>query len=127
MECAQIKVTGGGSGTPGPLAKIPGIYKTTDAGIAYNKWTNNPAPYTMPGPQVWAAGSSSGGGNSAPAPEAAPAPAEEAAPSNPPASGAPAAGGAALWAQCGGNGFSGPSTCAQGTCKEVNSWYSQCQ
>ena len=33
---------------------------------------------------------------------------------------------AALWAQCGGNGFSGPKCCAQGTCKASNEWYSQC-
>lgn len=31
------------------------------------------------------------------------------------------------WAQCGGTGFSGPSTCVSGhTCTVVNPWYSQC-
>jgi len=34
--------------------------------------------------------------------------------------------GQALWGQCGGNGYSGPTTCAQGTCKKSNDWYSQC-
>jgi len=33
---------------------------------------------------------------------------------------------AALYAQCGGQGFSGPSCCAAGTCKFSNTWYSQC-
>ncbi|EAQ85642.1 hypothetical protein CHGG_06895 [Chaetomium globosum CBS 148.51] len=53
MECAQLKITGPGGGTPGPLAKIPGIYKASDPGIAYDKWKSNPAPYQMPGPAVW--------------------------------------------------------------------------
>ena len=41
---------------------------------------------------------------------------------------APATGGsgAALYAQCGGNGFSGASSCAEGTCKKQNDYYSQC-
>lgn len=34
--------------------------------------------------------------------------------------------GAALYGQCGGNGFTGPTTCAQGTCKKQNDYYSQC-
>ncbi|KAK8068471.1 hypothetical protein PG996_007583 [Apiospora saccharicola] len=53
MECAQLKIEGPGGGSPAPLAKIPGIYKANDPGIAYNKWTSNPAPYVMPGPKVW--------------------------------------------------------------------------
>lgn len=53
ITCAQLKISGPGGGTPGPLVKIPGIYKANDPGIAYNKWTSNPAPYKMPGPAVW--------------------------------------------------------------------------
>ena len=53
MTCAQLKIEGPGGGTPAPLVKIPGIYKKQDPGIAYNKWTSNPAPYVMPGPAVW--------------------------------------------------------------------------
>ncbi|ORX48151.1 concanavalin A-like lectin/glucanase [Piromyces finnis] len=34
---------------------------------------------------------------------------------------------AGLWAQCGGVGFNGPSCCSQGTCKQINQYYSQCQ
>jgi len=33
---------------------------------------------------------------------------------------------AALYAQCGGQGYSGPTCCSQGTCKYSNQWYSQC-
>ncbi|GAB1321097.1 Cellulose-growth-specific protein [Madurella fahalii] len=53
ITCAQLKINGPGGGTPGPLVKIPGIYNANDPGIAYNKWTGNPAPYKMPGPAVW--------------------------------------------------------------------------
>ncbi|KAF3914851.1 6-phosphogluconolactonase [Dactylellina cionopaga] len=31
-----------------------------------------------------------------------------------------------VWGQCGGNGWTGPTTCAQGTCTVLNPWYSQC-
>ncbi|KAL2269661.1 hypothetical protein VTJ83DRAFT_1845 [Remersonia thermophila] len=53
ITCAQLKVEGPGGGNPNPLVKIPGIYQANHPGIAYNKWTNNPAPYVMPGPRVW--------------------------------------------------------------------------
>jgi len=53
ITCAQLKIDGPGGGDPSPLVKIPGIYKAQDPGIAYNKWTSNPAPYVMPGPKVW--------------------------------------------------------------------------
>ncbi|KAH7107775.1 glycoside hydrolase [Auriculariales sp. MPI-PUGE-AT-0066] len=31
-----------------------------------------------------------------------------------------------LWGQCGGQGYSGPTCCQQGSCKVLNQWYSQC-
>ncbi|KAJ3051567.1 hypothetical protein HK097_007428 [Rhizophlyctis rosea] len=34
--------------------------------------------------------------------------------------------GAPLYGQCGGQGWAGPTTCAQGSCKFSNQWYSQC-
>jgi hypothetical protein len=33
LSCAQITVTGGGSGTPSPLVSFPGAYSATDPGI----------------------------------------------------------------------------------------------
>ncbi|EJD47900.1 hypothetical protein AURDEDRAFT_162872 [Auricularia subglabra TFB-10046 SS5] len=33
---------------------------------------------------------------------------------------------AALWGQCGGQGWTGATCCASGTCKAQNQWYSQC-
>lgn len=32
----------------------------------------------------------------------------------------------ARWGQCGGKGYTGPTTCASGECKFQNEWYSQC-
>jgi len=54
IQCLQLKINGPGGGNPSPLVQIPGgLYKETDPGIRYNKWTGNPAPYVMPGPKVW--------------------------------------------------------------------------
>lgn len=33
ISCAQINVVGGGSGTPGPLVSIPGVYTGNEPGI----------------------------------------------------------------------------------------------
>ncbi len=32
----------------------------------------------------------------------------------------------AMWGQCGGQGWTGPTCCSSGTCKYSNAWYSQC-
>ncbi|KAI1758419.1 heavy metal translocating P-type ATPase [Xylaria castorea] len=52
LSCAQVEVTGGGAGTPGPLVAFPGAYKATDPGL---RWSYYPIPtsYTAPGPAVW--------------------------------------------------------------------------
>jgi hypothetical protein len=52
ISCAQVTVTGGGNGTPGPLVAFPGAYKANDPGLI---WPNSPArtSYTAPGPAVW--------------------------------------------------------------------------
>ncbi|KAK8023654.1 hypothetical protein PG993_011720 [Apiospora rasikravindrae] len=155
MECAQLKIEGPGGGAPAPLVKIPGIYSANDPGIAYNKWTGSPAAYVMPGPKVWGGGASSGGGNSGNSGnsgnnnngagagasaepstpstainDAAPTGGSGAAPSAPPSTGGGGAGGsgetAQMFGQCGGSGWSGPTACAQGACKAVNQYYSQC-
>ena len=44
-------------------------------------------------------------------------------PSNPSGGGSGAT--AALYGQCGGSGWTGPTTCASGTCKASNQWYSK--
>jgi len=51
MECAQIRVTGGGSKTPSTV-NIPGAYKGSDPGITYNLYSGQ-TTYTIPGPAVF--------------------------------------------------------------------------
>ncbi|TFY73384.1 hypothetical protein EWM64_g10628 [Hericium alpestre] len=50
LSCGQINVTGGGSGTPGPLVAIPGVYTGYEPGILININYPIPANYTQPGP-----------------------------------------------------------------------------
>ncbi|KAK0709388.1 glycosyl hydrolase family 61-domain-containing protein [Lasiosphaeria miniovina] len=52
VSCAQVKVAGGGSTTPGPTVKIPGAFKATDPGYTANIY-NNFKSYTVPGPSVF--------------------------------------------------------------------------
>jgi len=53
ISCGQVSVTGGGSGTPGPLVAFPGAYTGYEPGILID--INYPIPknYTQPGPAVW--------------------------------------------------------------------------
>ncbi|KAL6710440.1 hypothetical protein ACN47E_008488 [Coniothyrium glycines] len=51
ISCAQIKVTGSGSGRPSPVVKIPGHVKSTDSGYTANIY-NNFKSYVVPGPAV---------------------------------------------------------------------------
>ena len=51
ISCAQITVTGGGSGTPGPLVSIPGFITGTEPGYVVNIYTDF-TNYTVPGPAV---------------------------------------------------------------------------
>ena len=136
VSCMQIKVTGGGSGTPGPTVKFPGAYKATDAYANFSIYNGRKA-FPMPGPKVWSSGSAGGASAGTPAKEEAAPPAAATtlatavapAPAAPTAAApAPATGGAvAKYAQCGGKGFTGATGCASGsTCKAANEWYSQC-
>ncbi|PVH93550.1 carbohydrate-binding module family 1 protein [Periconia macrospinosa] len=145
VGCAQIKVTGGGSGTPGPTVKFPGAYKSTDDYANFSIYNGFKA-FKIPGPAVWTGGSSGGGAavadeETTPAPAApsasapaasAPAASAPAASAAPPAaapaapSQAPDAGCAALYGQCGGKNFKGAVCCSAGACKAFNPYYSQC-
>lgn len=55
LSCSQVKITGGGSGSPAPLAALPGAYKSNDPGILVDlgKYTTNPDGYMPPGPALW--------------------------------------------------------------------------
>jgi hypothetical protein len=130
IECAQISVTGGGSGVPGPLVAIPGAFHDTDPGYTvniYNAFTS----YTVPGPAVWTGGNSGGGGGVTTPPATTTTTTTKAqtttAPPTQQTSTTPPTGtGSPLYGQCGGTGWTGPTTCASGTCKVTNEWYSQC-
>ncbi|GJJ11149.1 hypothetical protein Clacol_005380 [Clathrus columnatus] len=57
-ECAQLTITGGGSGTPGPTVKFPGGYSATDPSIdidVYSQGNQDNSTYPIPGPPVWPA------------------------------------------------------------------------
>ncbi|KAK7756311.1 hypothetical protein SLS62_001537 [Diatrype stigma] len=53
LACSQIRITGGGSGTPGPLVAFPGAYKTDDPGILVDLYRLQDGVYVPPGPEVW--------------------------------------------------------------------------
>ncbi|KAI0762086.1 glycoside hydrolase [Trametes elegans] len=55
-ECAQLKITGGGSAQPSGsyLVKFPGAYKMSDPGIDIDVYSQTGVTtYTIPGPAVW--------------------------------------------------------------------------
>ncbi|KAH7304765.1 glycoside hydrolase, partial [Stachybotrys elegans] len=51
-SCAQIRVTGNGSGTPGPMVKFPGAYGVQDESWNFSVWGNN-HNFPFPQPAVW--------------------------------------------------------------------------
>jgi lytic cellulose monooxygenase (C1-hydroxylating) len=110
MECAQIRVTGSGTNTGSNFVSFPGAYSSSHPGILINiydgtKPNNGGRPYSIPGPAVLTC--SGGGGGT---------------PTNPPPTGVS---GAPLYGQRGGIGWSGSTTCAEGTCKATNEYYSK--
>ncbi|KAF8153816.1 glycoside hydrolase [Crassisporium funariophilum] len=52
ISCAQIKVTGGGSGNPAKVS-IPGYVPANDPGLTVNIYNPVPTSYTVPGPRPW--------------------------------------------------------------------------
>lgn len=58
LSCAQVKVVGGGNGTPGPTVEFPGAYKKNDPSFNFSIW-NGYKDYPMPGPEVWTGSGSS--------------------------------------------------------------------
>ena len=121
ISCAQIKVTGGGSTSPSNTVKIPGFIKESDPGYTANIYSNFNS-YTVPGPSVF---SCSGGGNnnSPPLPTTTLVTRTTTAPepTNAPGNGGGCS--AAKFAQCGGIGFTGCTSCAAGsTCSKTNDW-----
>jgi cellulase len=124
MECAQIRISGSGTNTGSGFVSFPGAYKANDPGVQVSIYDNAGQPYmggktyVIPGPAPVTCAAGQEGGSSGDS-GSAPVPAPEQ-----PAPEAPA--GAGLYAQCGGSTWTGPTTCAQGTCKASNEHYSQC-
>lgn len=119
-SCAQIRVTGGtGSESPSTVS-IPGVYSSGDPGIKVSIYNNQGSPYPgsyqIPGPRPFVCSGNPTNPNPTPTsstPE----------PTNPPTSG----GTVAQWAQCGGIGYSGATTCVSPfKCNKINDYYSQC-
>ncbi|GLB37461.1 putative glycosyl hydrolase family 61 [Lyophyllum shimeji] len=55
-ECAQLKLTGGGSSSPSGsyLVQFPGAYKASDPGVTIDIYSQpTVTTYTIPGPPVW--------------------------------------------------------------------------
>ncbi|KAK2760370.1 hypothetical protein FQN54_002440 [Arachnomyces sp. PD_36] len=52
LACAQLTVTGGGSGSPSPLVAFPGAYSMDDPGLTADIYGGS-GPYEYPGPAVW--------------------------------------------------------------------------
>jgi hypothetical protein len=53
LGCAQISVSGSGTGVPSPTVKFPGAYKGNEPGILINIYWPPPQSYTPPGPATW--------------------------------------------------------------------------
>jgi hypothetical protein len=108
VGCMQVKVTGGGNGSPGPMVRFPGTYRDNQPYATISVY-NGHRQFTIPGPPVWR-----GGGSSTNPPPTSP----------PPNNGGGSC--SAMYGQCGGEGWTGPKCCSAGTCRATNQWYSQC-
>ncbi|KIJ50872.1 carbohydrate-binding module family 1 protein [Sphaerobolus stellatus SS14] len=122
-QCAQITITGGGSLAPtaAQLVKFPGGYSNTDPGLTVDIYTNEAltdSNYIMPGPPLYGSAASS----SAPKPTtvapttvapttAAPTTTAKTTVASTPAPSQSSTAGAAQYAQCGGQGWTGATTC----------------
>ncbi|KAF3909846.1 Endoglucanase-4 [Orbilia brochopaga] len=147
IGCMQLKITGPG-GSCAPKYNLPGAYTATQNNIYIPDFYYGfvPSTYSAPGPAV--ATCTGGGGGSQPtttlrttttsARTSAATTTRTTTPgttarttttsSRTTAAGTTTGGGtgAPLYGQCGGSGWTGPTTCAQGTCTYSNAYYSQC-
>ncbi|KAJ9144680.1 hypothetical protein NKR23_g5959 [Pleurostoma richardsiae] len=149
MSCYQLTVAGSGAASP-PTVSFPGAYKASDPGILVNIHAKL-STYVAPGPSIYAGGSlrtpggqcancaatcTAGKGTVGTALAAQPSSAASLDGSSS-AGSTGATGGSsgaaacaqAAFQQCGGNGYTGCTTCGAGlSCKAVSPpYYSQCQ
>ncbi|KAF7893785.1 hypothetical protein EAF00_007299 [Botryotinia globosa] len=134
MECAQINVSGGtGTATPSTVS-FPGAYGQSDPGILINIYQTL-TTYTIPGPTPFVCGAAQSTAKSS-STSAATSTAKPTSSSTlstsmitKTSSGAVATGTgtAAVYAQCGGQGWTGATACASGSkCVVGSVYYSQC-
>lgn len=141
MECAQINVTGGsGTGTPSTVS-LPGAYSPTDPGILIGIYYPVVTSYTIPGPRPFVCGGVQPTTSAAATTTAirtttlitttrtstavvVTTTTRTTTAATTSSTGTTA--GAALYGQCGGQGWTGPTTCAQGRCVANGQYYSQC-
>jgi len=131
MECAQINVTGSGTSTGANFVSFPGAYKANDPGILINIYgtsgqpDNGGKPYVIPGPPVLTCGSNPVT-TPVSTPVSTPTSTTKVTSSSPSPTSGTGTGTVGLYGQCGGIGYTGPTTCSSGTCKKTNDYYSQC-
>ncbi|KAJ6503880.1 glycosyl hydrolase family 61-domain-containing protein [Mycena sanguinolenta] len=109
IACAQVTVTNGGTGTPGPLVAFPGAYTGNEPGILINIYYPIPTSYTQPGPAVWTGGSSPVGTPSKTSTITTPSNSATVTKSTTSSSGSSTGTTAAEYGQCGGSGWTGPT------------------
>ncbi|KAK4105040.1 carbohydrate-binding module family 1 protein [Parathielavia hyrcaniae] len=126
MECAQIEVTGSGTHSGAPYVSFPGAYPANDPGIVLSIYSagvpnNGGRPYPIPGPRPITCS-----GNPPPVSTTRPTTTSTSSSAQSTPTNGGGGGSMPLYGQCGGSGYTGPTSCAQGTCKASNQWYSQC-
>ncbi|KAI0515162.1 family 61 glycoside hydrolase [Xylaria bambusicola] len=129
-QCINIAIAGSGTDKPTGTLGV-NLYKSDDPGILFNPYTTF-SSYKIPGPALYRSGSGSNPGPSTTTRADATtttfktSTATKASTTTTAASPGQTGSGAALYGQCGGIGWTGATTCAQGTCKTLNDYYSQC-
>ncbi|KAK6501261.1 hypothetical protein TWF481_009102 [Arthrobotrys musiformis] len=140
-SCAQIRVSGSGSWTGSNFLSFPGSYSQSDPGILINIYGSSGQPdnggktYVAPGGSVQQ--QQCGGGNPTTTTTAAQTTLRTTTTTaaqttttttttTRTTTAGGSGGGASLYGQCGGSGWTGPTSCASGTCTVLNPYYSQC-
>jgi len=137
MSCYQLTVTGGSGSVPAGVS-LPGAFKASDPGIQVNIHAKM-SSYVNPGPAVVSGGTTKTAGSACSAGCAktctvgsSPVGTAISAPPTSGSGGSGSGGGSvcaqAQYQQCGGQGYTGCTSCAAGlTCKDVSPpYYSQC-
>ncbi|KAL0953424.1 hypothetical protein HGRIS_004660 [Hohenbuehelia grisea] len=125
MECAQLRITGGGSTSPATVS-FPGTYSGNDPGVKINIYQTL-SGYTIPGPRPFTCGGTQPTQPTQQPPTPTSTPRTSTSTAVPSPSPSSPSGSVPQWGQCGGSGYTGPTTCvAPFKCTKSNEYYSQC-